>query len=74
MTADIYQYLIDQEQQHGAKEVRDACRRYMMRKTYAGLNVRPPCNPSGVAEGILHLPERQVRPVPTADGLPGGNG
>lgn len=33
----IFMYLEEQEKLVGAKRVRDACRRYMMKRTYAGV-------------------------------------
>ncbi len=32
----IFEYLLEQEKQFGIKEVREACRKYMLKKTYAG--------------------------------------
>lgn len=34
---DVYQFLLDQEVIQGASKVRDACRRYFKRRTYAGV-------------------------------------
>lgn len=36
MNQDVYQFLLDQEVIQGASKVRDACRRYFKRRTYAG--------------------------------------
>lgn len=33
---DIYQILLDLEQTEGARNVRDACRRFILKKSYAG--------------------------------------
>ena len=36
MTNEIYEALLQFEIKHGTREVRDACRRYMLKKSYAG--------------------------------------